>query len=205
MKKTLKISVISIITSISLFVSLHIIAIAAVSLDQDIYSTYQYSPQIIREQFEKEGWNISVMEGSKLDSTYGPTIGLQKGYSIAGITIYKEKSIYLSSYDDYAVCSCNHEMGHFFDYTYMVYKKGGTLPSKSKEFYKLYGEELIRKTDSGLFIDYERCGVDEYFAQAYKYYCEDPTSLKKYYPNTYTYIENLLITYDSIRNKETAK
>ncbi|WP_026653434.1 anthrax toxin lethal factor-related metalloendopeptidase [Butyrivibrio proteoclasticus] len=204
MKNTLKISVIGIVTAIAVFVSLHITAVASVSLDKDIYSTYQYSPQIVREQFEKEGWNISVMEGSKLDSTYGPTVGLQNGYSIAGITIYKEKSIYLSSYDDYAVYSCNHEMGHFFDYTYMLYKKSGTLPSKSKDFYQIYKDELKGKTNAGLFVDYERCGVDEYFAQAFKYYCEDPTTLKKYYPNTYTYIENLLISYDSIRNKDAA-
>lgn len=73
-----------------------------------------------------------------------------------------------------------HEMGHFLD----VVKN---MPSRSSEFTIIYTKEKDLYT--GTSSSYIRSTAQEYFAQSYRNYLENPSQLQAERPETYAFIE----------------
>jgi hypothetical protein len=71
------------------------------------------------------------------------------------------------------------------------------MPSQSKTFASICKEEA--KEDS-YFEDYTLSNNAEYFAQAFKYYCEDVSALETR-PLTYSYLIGIVGTFDAAYEK----
>ena len=155
-----------------------------------IYGIYEMSPYSIRQTFEQTGWDMQLTSATWLDDVYGSGDG-----SIAGVTIYDTRTIYLSDSGNLAYMAANHEMGHYFDYVYgLVY---GMMPSQTPDFEYIYEQEGY--VDS-YYEDYIIDSKLEYFAQSYKFFCEDLGALKDR-PLTYTYMLSLIQNFDDLFNQ----
>lgn len=155
-----------------------------------VYGIYEMSPYSIRQTFEQTGWDMQLTSSTWLDDVYGSDEG-----SIAGVTIYDSRTIYLSDSGNLAYMAANHEMGHYFDYVYgLVY---GMMPSQTDDFKYIYEQEGYA---DDYYEDYIVNSRLEYFAQSYKFFCEDMGALKNR-PLTYTYMLSLVQNFDDIFNK----
>jgi len=165
-------------------------ASAQTLIGDDLMETYYEAPEELREEFESSGWDMEIASSNYLNRTYGSGEG-----DVAGVTVYGIKTIYLSDNDEYADLALNHEMGHYFEYAYATYF--GIVLSETNEFYYIYQNEAAL---SDLFSDYTISTSSEYFAEAYKWYCEDPSSLAYLYPNTYAYINEAQAEFETAVN-----
>ncbi len=151
---------------------------AQTNIDDDLYTLYQAVPEEIRDCFDENDWSMDILEASTLNRLYGSSEG-----EVAGVTIYNSKQIYLSDNEEYAEEAINHEMGHYFEYAYATYF--GSKLSGTSEFKSIYQEEA---EVSDMFSSYTISTTTEYFAQAFKWFCEDPSTLSSDNPDTYNYI-----------------
>jgi len=167
---------------------------AQTNIDSSLNTIYSNVPYEIRASFDNDGWNMDVVDAQTLNALYGYGQG-----DIAGITVYDDKAIYLSSNRGYAKQAINHEMGHYFEDAYLRYF--GVTLSQTPEFANIYSSEAHT---SKLFSSYTLSSYEEYFAQAFKGFCDNPYALSKQYPNTYNYIlsayNNFAANYNSSYN-----
>jgi len=151
---------------------------AETSIDSGLMELYYEAPEELREEFESTGWDLLTASSAYLNRTYGSGVG-----EVAGVTVYGLKTIYLTDNSEYADDALNHEMGHYFEYAYATYF--GIVLSETNEFYSIYQSEA---SVSDMFSEYTVSTSAEYFAEAFKWYCEEPASLSYLYPDTYDYI-----------------
>ena len=154
-------------------------------LTKEVAESYQLVPSEIRSSISKSGWKIVMVDSAMLDQKFGGD-DLKDGLCVAGTTIYDEKTIYLSDKESLAREAITHEVGHFVDYEYSTYY--GYLPSQAEMLYYIYTSEK----NSDMIGDYCKESEVEYFAQAFKLYCEAPNDLMANCPNTYAYICEIL-------------
>ncbi len=155
--------------------------------DVDLNSTYRLSPVSVRQTFEQTGWELRLTDNSVLNFFYGSDMG-----DTAGITIFEDKTIYLSDKGTYAQAALNHELGHFFDYVYGLMFDG--MPSQSDDFAYIFSQEAYV---DDYFQSYTVTSEEEYFAQCYKYYCENPKALTAR-PLTYSYMMSIIRNFDML-------
>lgn len=153
-------------------------------LSKEVAEGYQLVPAEIRNELNKSGWKITTVESSTLNRRFGN--GLKDGQNVAGTTIYDEKTIYITDKDSLAREAITHEMGHFVDYDYNTYY--GYLPSQTEMFFYIFSTEA----ESEIIEEYCSESEVEYFAQAFKLYCEAPNDLYANCPMTHAYIEEIL-------------
>ena len=109
----------------------------------------------------------------------GFTIKLNKSLSTAGNFSTSKHQIQLKTADaDHLL----HEMGHFLSCL-----KGSA--AQTNEFAKIYKAE--RSKYAGSNKKYVTSTSDEYFAESYRDYVKQPSSLKKQRPKTYNYIKSI--------------
>lgn len=160
------------------------------SLSPSLGTLYTMVPTTIRDSFEREGWNIQVIDARSLTNHFAP--GISRQYALAGATVFQNSTIYLSDYSDLAEQSINHELGHYFDDSFK--RRFGILPSETQEFINIYLNEAYT---SAIMQDYMVSTPAEYFAQSFKYYCEGKVTFMTYYPATYNYIATIINQYES--------
>ncbi len=183
------------ITATSMVASLDVLA-APISYSEDdsvsaqIEAAYGALPAAIQNSFEKNGWNIMILNGNSMDQAYGGGQMGAKGYIIEGVTVYKQKVIALNSNKQYALDALNHEMGHYFDYT-----MGGQVGflSEKPDFMTIY---QVEAKNSGLG-EYVTSNVLEYYAQAFKMIRENPEALQTKAPQTYLYVTTALQSFEA--------
>lgn len=154
-------------------------------LAKEVAESYQLVPAEIRIAIDRDGWKITTVESSRLNKEYGGD-NLKEGFSVAGTTFYDEKTIYLSDKETLAKDAITHEIGHFVDYEYNTYF--GYLPSQTEMFHYIFESESANE----LFGEYSSASEVEFFAQAFKLYCEMPEQLYTSSPTTYAYINEIL-------------
>lgn len=189
-KDLIKVSA-GLILSICLFPTT-IMAQAKVNIPDELKNTYELTPDYIRYTFENEGWDLECVNGMEINKAYGYGEYTDKGYEIAGVTVYDIKTIYLSDNSRYAETSLNHEIGHYLDYSYYTYY--GIQPSMTDEFLEIFNEEAAI---SYMFESYELSDVREYFAQSYREFLHNNDALSKFYPRTYNYMLRIIDDYQT--------
>ncbi len=165
---------------------------AKVNIPDDLRNTYELTPDYIRYEFENEGWDLECVDGKEINKVYGYGEYTDKGYEIAGVTVYDIKTIYLSDNTRYAETSLNHEIGHYLDYSYYTYY--GIQPSMTEEFNEIFKEEAAI---SYMFESYELSDVREYFAQSYREFLHNNDALSRFYPKTYNYMLRIIDDYQT--------
>lgn len=138
-------------------------------------------PSNVRNKLLASGWKFYVTS-YKIQGRY--YTGNVSG-SIAGVTSYSKKTIYVSHRDSPVKRQVIiHEVGHAWDYY-----KG--LLSESKEFKAIFKEEKYKFNDLDAIGDgHHISNSTEYFAEAFSNYIKAPNSLKKSAPKTYNFIKN---------------
>ena len=138
-------------------------------------------PLNIRQKFVDNGWKIYVTDKnlSKLfcNNVYN---------SIAGVTLYDEKIIYIEDRKNAVKLGTVHEIGHAID------EMLNTI-SYSQEFEELYNLEknnFIEKNN--INTDYARQNDSEYFAELFQQTILYPDSCKVNSPKSYEYMNNLI-------------
>ena len=164
-------------------------------IDDRMQRVYNLSPYAVRQGFEKSQWDIEVIGDQQLNYSYGDG-NEGDDLTLAGVTVYEISTIYLSDQGTLAENALNHEMGHFFDYSY--YQLTGVLPSQTNQFSFIYTQEGV---ESEIYEPYTVSSQAEYFAQSYKYYCEDKEDLGLFYPQTYAYINDLVSDYEGLMKR----
>ena len=175
---------------LSLIMPIRAEAAVNLSANDALLSVYTMSPYSVRSTFEQTGWDLRVTDGGVLNTLFGAESG-----DVAGVTVYDEMAIYLSDYGNYSFMSINHEMGHYFDYVNGLLD--GKLPSRTDDFLYVFKEEGYADQ---FFEDYMVTNSSEYFAQAYKYVCENPEALSTR-PLTYSYFLSLIHKFDQRYNE----
>ena len=111
-------------------------------------------PKWLRNKFENNGWKI-VVSATPLNKRYGYSV------SIAGITDYSAKTIYLDNRHNAIKRVVLHELGHFID---MI--EG--FPSQSGEFTDAFNEEKHKFKDAdGVGDGHHTSNTREYFAEVF--------------------------------------
>lgn len=118
-------------------------------------------PDAVINRFNKEGWTIYFTGYSISDKYYdGPVKG-----SIAGLTDYNNKIIYISEKDSYPTYKhiLYHEVGHFVDWC-------NDRTSSTEDFYDIYQNEsknITVKGKSQRQINHAKSSPEEYYAEAF--------------------------------------
>lgn len=111
-------------------------------------------PDWLKRQFVDNGWKI-VISGTKLSNRFGFNM------SVAGITHYDRKIVYLDNRESVIKRAMIHEIGHAIDYIH-------GLPSQSDEFKVIFNAEKYHFTDVASIGDgHEISSSVEYFAQVF--------------------------------------
>lgn len=140
-------------------------------------------PDKLIDRFNLEGWTICLTT-TKIEGNYYH--GSVKG-SIAGLTVYADKIIYISVQASYPTTTviAYHELGHFTDW-YNDYA------SKTEEFIAIYNEEkdnLTKINGSKRQLNHAKSDPQEYYAACFSE-IRQGKDLKKECPHTYEFIEN---------------
>lgn len=117
------------------------------------------------------------------------TIAGHKGKKYCGVTITKDKTIYLEATSSKFKKTVIHELGHALDYS-LGFISGDT------EFMEIYETEKdkFKVTMYIPFDNQHKSNEKEYFADSLQEYVLNPSSLESHTPKTYNYIKNLLDT-----------
>lgn len=154
-------------------------------LQQGVLARYNMIPVEIRNAFEVMNWRIEVTDMATILAYRGADAKQYPWYyELAGSTIADLKLIVLSNKRDYSIESINHEMGHFFDNILTPYNGNGRA-GRRPEFYIIFNEEK-----AFLGTEYTSSSATEFFAEAFKYYVENPAFLAQACPKTYNYIHD---------------
>lgn len=127
------------------------------------------------------GWNFDLTD-EDFGSRYGYTV------SICGLTIYRERTIYIRA-DEWAIHrSAIHELGHALDYEF-------DWASETDEFKEIFEKEKYNFTDCVSIGDgHEISDVNEYWASVYQNMIFDYWETYDECPETVEYIESYLNT-----------
>lgn len=142
------------------------------SVFNDFYADMAEIPEPIRKAFIADGWKISF-DTDKINA-YSEKSGI---YSINGMTVYSEKTIYLATER-----SLLHEMGHYYQ---EKLKSSGMDADVYSTFDTFRSEE---KWSGTLYTNSRQTDGAEFFADAFRYYVEhgtvraDPTGADKENP-----------------------
>ena len=146
---------------------------------------YAAIPYPVKYDFQQNGWQVEIISAEHMQDNYSDGSGV-----VAGVTLYNEKAILLSDRSDHNAQALAHEMGHYFDYSCKERLNCGLgMPSQSEEFKKIFNEEALCTEG---FEDYSISTQSEYFAEAFKVYCERPDLIINAHPKTYRYMKDLL-------------
>lgn len=117
------------------------------------------------------------------------TIAGHKGKKYCGVTLTKDKTIYLEATSSKFKKTVIHELGHALDYS-LGFISGDT------EFMEIYETEKdkFKVTMYIPFDNQHKSNEKEYFADSLQEYVLNPSSLESHTPKTYNYIKNLLDT-----------
>lgn len=139
-------------------------------------------PSNIINKFNDEGWELCLTTKDIAKNYY---VGSVKG-SIAGVTVYNKKIIYVSVDVSYPSTkyTAYHEMGHFLDWC-------NNYSSSTDEFEQIYNSEKSSLAISGRSNrqkNHARSDTTEYYAESFSAYMFG--CLKDECPDTYEYITN---------------
>ncbi|SFG42738.1 anthrax toxin lethal factor-related metalloendopeptidase [Oribacterium sp. WCC10] len=171
----------------------------AVTSQQIQAVTYQYNmiPASIRDVYEKSGNIIYFFDNNPLIEDLLGAYSGQEG---------QEAKIILTNRDYGGAEAITHEMGHYFDdicfpdegttaksvvyrgIKFIITQNGKKYISDTDEFKRIF---LAEKKNSPV-SSYEKTDANEYFAGSFGLYCTSPSSLMKYAPYTYAYIDTLV-------------
>lgn len=142
------------------------------------YNYYYKVPVAIRKQFISDKWDIKVVN-YELQDRYSIS------YDIIGLTVVSENTIYIENEQKSIRKALVHEIGHYIDY------KNGYISSK-KDFQYIYKLESGRLLDSKDNYKVASYNSKEYFAEVFRAYILNKTSLKARAPLSYSYMNNLI-------------
>jgi hypothetical protein len=142
-------------------------------------------------------WELAKVPQNELQFLYdngwefdltGEDFGGFYGYSenICGLTVYREKTIYIRD-DEWSIQrSAIHELGHALDYEF-------DWASETPEFYKIYDKEKYNFEDCVSIGDgHEIADVNEYWASVYQNMVLNYDDTYADIPETVEYIESYL-------------
>ena len=130
---------------------------------------YKAIPWELRKDFVKEGWNLIITDKNINDEYYNGEIKRE----LAGLTLLKEKKIYISHKSRHIRQAMVHEFGHYLDI-----KLG--FVSETKEFKEIYEEEKEHIKEKWKFDGHASSNSQEFFAECFaNYECGKPNTLGK--------------------------
>lgn len=143
------------------------------------YAMYRLLPDYITSWYESKGYDIHVTN-----------VDLQEAYdrdaAIAGITVHREKAVYLSNKSATIKYSIYHEIGHVLDQYF-----GGI--SDTEEFVDIFQEEVSTVHAVGLFVDdYQKKSPQEFFAVIVNNYFLTGDYYEWTAPRAYEYLKRYL-------------
>lgn len=147
----------------------------------------EYSKKIpftIFNAIEKEGWTIEITN-KDIQKLYNIR------YEIYGITIEDEKKIYVCSHELAIQYALAHEIGHFLD----RYLEHISWTFRWKEIHSLHKKDV--SVPEYYFTD-ESNNDEEYFAECFLLFINDPILLKKINVSAYYLFEKIMNNIDAI-------
>lgn len=132
-------------------------------------------PQNIKERLIRNGWSI-VISAQSLSRRFGYS------YSIAGLTVYASKTIYLDNRTSAIKNSLAHEVGHAVDAI-------GIFPSDSPYFMGLMEQETVYAPDGDKRNAYD---AKERFANVFQYILQYGDTYASYSPQTYEFVKKYM-------------
>lgn len=143
------------------------------------YNYFELLPDSVKNKFKEDNWKI-ILTNEDLNKRYTDSVKNK----IIGLTVPKEKVIYLSNKQKFIRKSLIHEVGHYVDISFDYLSKNDT-------FKTLYNNEK----DKLKFIWETRHGDNyneqEFFADVFKV-CIDNDSIKEDIPSSVSYINAVL-------------
>ena len=136
---------------------------------------YQSLPSGVRNVFEKDGWRI-VISGEKLSKRFGYS------YSIAGLTISGEKTVYLDNRESAINKALIHEIGHAID-------AWSNFPSQNPAFAQLMRQETLYTPDGD---GRGSTNARECFANAFQYMMQYGNQYESYSPRIYEFVRRYI-------------
>ncbi len=143
---------------------------------EEVVSYYNMVPAHVRAAFETDGWHVEVV------STNIRTKAISTSDTIAALTVFESKTIYISIYDSVSII---HEMGHYLDYKHNFCStnlNASTYASDLNGFYMLDGDTHVHNYST----------TPEYFAESFMLYIMRPEEFRQYCPGTYDFITEAL-------------
>lgn len=132
-------------------------------------------PEDLKKWFVENGWQIKVSNVS-LKSRFNCD------YSVAGMTVWGEKTIYLDNRNTIIELAMLHEIGHAVDMNWYVLSYG-------EDFQTCYEKERDNFIDSTGGTEYAKTNVQEYFASVFANMILDTNAVRNQCPETVAYIE----------------
>ena len=132
-------------------------------------------PQNIKDRLIRNGWSI-VISSQSLSRRFGYS------YSIAGLTVYATKTIYLDNRTSAIRNSLAHEVGHAVDAI-------GIFPSDSPYFMGLMEQETVYAPDGDKRNAYD---AKERFANVFQYILQYGDTYASYSPQTYEFVKKYM-------------
>lgn len=140
-------------------------------------------PDKLLDEFENSSWNI-IVTSNDIATTYGDNQD-EKG-TVLGITIYNQEKIYIQLNKQAIKEATLHEFGHWLDDHYDDL-------AKKDEFEKIYQDE--KGEFKRHLYDCNGFGENEMFAEGFYRYYKDSANLKSYCPETWDYMNTLILAY----------
>ncbi len=132
-------------------------------------------PNWLKQKFIDSGWKIAI-SGTSLAARYG------YGMSIAGITDYGARMVFIDNREKPIKNAMIHELGHFIDFSY-------NFPSQSGEFTQIFNEEKYSFVDCTSVGDgHETSNVMEYFAAVFQNAIINGVNCKAQAPRSYEFV-----------------
>lgn len=135
-------------------------------------------PESVRYLFMDYGWHFYVTAEDIAVTEF------QGEYtSVKGLTDVQSLYIKVEDRDNATSTTIFHEFGHFLDYCC-------NFPSERKEFLTIMEQETETAGDMGM--DYGLGDNEEYFAESFLWYLDNPEKMQAHIPLTYKFIERCL-------------
>lgn len=149
---------------------------ANIGVYETVKSNYGTLPADVRAAFEDAGWRVVVV-GSSLGQRYDSG-------SVLGMTDVSEKTIYIDNREN-AGSTIYHEMGHFVDLNFVY--------SGTPAFQEIWSREADSMGNSWITNSANIANSTEYFAEAFEAYCLSPAALYLACPDTYMYLDSIIV------------
>lgn len=134
-------------------------------------------PSSVTQKLIASGWKF-YLTAYEIQGLYynGPVKG-----TIAGVTIYASKTIYIKARGTASKRAPIHEIGHAYD-GYLGFV------SYSQEFKDIFNQEKDSLKVYDKYDNHYKSSSAEFFAEAFRTYCYSPSALKNSAPRTYEFI-----------------